>query len=505
MLAIVITDSSGTPKYLPIIPENGRCYTLGRAETCDFSLPYEPTLSEVHCTLTIVDGYVYLRDNASEYGIQAGGVPISEEYMTYEREYALGSCRLMLIYTEDAPAPRRAAKLKPKATTAPAPAPEVPPMPTPEIAPAAETVYQPTEEAPAAQPVRRRAKLKPKAVSAPEPMPAAEPVYAPAEEVPVAIPAPAAEPVYAPVEEVPVAIPAPAAEPVYAPAEEVPVAIPAPAAEPVYAPAEEAPVAISTPAAEPAYAPAEEAPVNQPVRCRAKLQAKAVSEPAPAQDYSPAPIPEPVYTEPAPEAAPSPQPATDAPSSIQKAKAAPKAKSPAKNTPVGKSASRAAKKYAPEPVRKGALANLPTAFGLKLRLTNIVKELTVGTALRFALMAEQHCHLFLLQYDSEGSPGLLVPGEDGIASALFPNVEAQFPSISSKDYDLMVEPPVGRETIIALACEDPANFEAVWKEITSKATGPLEPGAAELEAIAACKSAAKPWASAILHITTVDK
>lgn len=445
MLAIVITDSSGTPKYLPIIPENGRCYTLGRAETCDFSLPYEPTLSEIHCTLTIVDGYVYLRDNASVNGIQVGGMPIAEEYMTYEREYTLGNCRLMLIYTEDAPAPRRAAKLKPKATTAPIPAPEPAPEPTPEIAPAAEPVYPTTEEAPAAQPVRRRAKLKPKAVSAPEPAPIAEPVYAPAEEASVAIPEPA-----------------------------------------------------------PVAAPAEEAPVEQPVRRRAKLQPNAVNEPAPA------PIPEQAYIEPAPEAvteapAPPPQPAPDAASNVQKSKGVPKAKSQARNAPLGVSASRTAKKYAPEPARTGALASLPTDFGLKLRLTNIVKELTVGTALRFALMAEQHCHIFLLQYDSEGSPGLLVPGEDGIASTLFRNVETQFPSISSKDYDLMVEPPVGRETIIALACEEPGNFEAVWKEITSKATGPLEPGAAELEAIAACKTSAQPWASAILHITTVEK
>ncbi len=476
MLAIVITDSSGTPKYLPLIPENGRCYTLGRAETCDFSLPYEPTLSEVHCTLTIVDGYVYLRDNTSEYGIQVGGMPIAEEYMAYEREYTLGNCRLMLIYTEDAPAPRRAAKLKPKATTAPAPAPESAPAPTPEMAPTAEPVYPATEEALAAQPVRRRAKLKPKAVSAPEPAPVAEHVYAPAEEVPVVIPAPA-----------------PVAETVYAPAEEAPVAVPAPA-----------------PVAEPTYTPTEEAPLEQPVRRRAKLQPKAVNEPAPTQDYAPAPLPEQVYTEPAPEAvtetpAPTSQPAPEATSNVKKSKGVPKTKSQTKNARIGMSASRAAKKYAPEPARTGALTSLPTDFGLKLRLANIAKELTVGTALRFALMAEQQCHIFLLQYDSEGSPGLLVPGEDGIASTLFRNVETQFPSISSKDYDLMVEPPVGRETIIALACEEPGNFEAVWKEITSKATGPLEPGAAELEAIAACKSSAQPWASAILHITTVEK
>ncbi|MBR3927065.1 MAG: DUF4384 domain-containing protein [Akkermansia sp.] len=458
MLAIVITDSSGTPKYLPIIPENGRCYTLGRAETCDFSLPYEPTLSEIHCTLTIVDGYVYLRDNASVNGIQVGGMPIAEEYMTYEREYTLGSCRLMLVYTEDTPAPRRAAKLKPKVTTATAPAPKLAPTPTPETAPAVEPVYPSVEEAPAAQPVRRRAKLKPKAVSAPEPAPVAEPVYAPAEEIPVAIPAPA-------------------------------------------------------PVAEPTYTPAEEAPLEQPVRRRAKLQPKALNEQAPQQDHAPAPLPEQVYTEPAPEVvteapAPTSQPALPAPEAagnVQKSKGVPKAKSQARNAPLGVSASRTAKKYAPEPARTGALASLPTAFGLKLRLANIVKELTVGTALRFALMAEQQCHIFLLQYDSEGSPGLLVPGEDGIASTLFRNVETQFPSISSKDYDLMVEPPVGRETIIALACEEPSNFEAVWKEITSKATGPLEPGAAELEAIAACKSSAQPWASAILHITTVEK
>ncbi|MDO5473437.1 MAG: FHA domain-containing protein, partial [Akkermansia sp.] len=120
MLAIVITDSTGYSHFHPLPAENGCRFTLGRAAECDFSLPEEETLADYHCMLTLVDGYVYLQAYDSQYGIFCGSREVREEYMTNEREYALGSCRLMLTQTEDEPAPAtvtRVAKLQPKSVT----------------------------------------------------------------------------------------------------------------------------------------------------------------------------------------------------------------------------------------------------------------------------------------------------------------------------------------------------------------------------------------------------
>ncbi len=150
----------------------------------------------------------------------------------------------------------------------------------------------------------------------------------------------------------------------------------------------------------------------------------------------------------------------------------------------------------------GALAGLPQAFGLKLRLINDKNQLTVGTPLRFGLTAETNCYVYLLQYDSEGQAGMLVPGNDEIAHKLFKDVETQFPSIGCKDYELMVEAPTGPETIIALACAEEGNFATVWQGLVDAANGSPAPGDTELQAIAASKTPQAAWASFVLNITT---
>lgn len=231
MLAIVITDSSGFTHVHPLVAEDGRSYSLGRAENCDFSLPNEQTLSDVHCFLSVVDGtYVYLQDNGSTNGIFVESQPFSADYMAFEREYILGSCKLMLIYTADdaaqpAAAPvRKRSKLKPKAVAAPAAEPQ------PAVAPVAEP--QTVAPMPPAEPVRKRAKLKAKSVA---PAPVYEepaPVYA--EPAPVYV---ESSPVYEEPAPAPTPEPAPASAPVPAPEPVVePVAEPTPEPTPEPAP-----------------------------------------------------------------------------------------------------------------------------------------------------------------------------------------------------------------------------------------------------------------------------
>ena len=465
MLAIVITDSTGHTHYHPLSLENGRSYAIGRSETCDFSLPAESTLSDVHCFLTISEGYVYLQDNNSTNGIQTAAGAISAEYMNYEKEYILGGCRLMLIYTEDATAQvapatpvRKVAKLKPKAVTATAAAPAEP-IPAAEPAPAV--------------PVRKVAKLKPKNVT-PAPTPA--PTYTAPEAAYYQEPAPAPVEAYA--------YPA-AQEPVYS--EPADVEAPAPQ-EPVY----------SEPAAVEAPAPLEPVYSEPP----------AVEAPAPQES---------VYSEPAAVEAPAAQTAEPEKSETKTTSAPQKAK-PGKSSSVTTKKKAVSKKgkyrkvghvhkspgYLPEPPRSGAIANLPTAFGLKLRLASSQPELKIGSELRFALTAERDCYIYLVEYDCEGNVGLLVPGMAGIDNKLFANTESIFPGLANTDYSLMVEPPSGQETLIAVACTDPGNFEKVWKEIIEKSTDPLSPGQAEQQAISSCKTADKPWSSAFIYFVTVD-
>ena len=365
MLAIIITDSSGFT-HSHYLFDNGASYTIGRSADCSFPLPGEATLSDTHCQLTVVDGYVYLQDCGSTNGIFIGSRQVTEEYMQVEQEYLMGNCRLMLAHVEEqvSAAPRRAAKLKPKAVTS-----------TPE-----------------ASAPKRAAKLKPKAVTTSAPI---------AEETSYTSPAPLPEVV---------------------------------ATEPLPEYKEEAPAPTTTPK-----------PVAQSPGKKKKVTVKKPAAPKVHKEL-----------------------------------------------------------YRPEPPRSGALAQLPRDFSLSLRLVNREKQQKIGTALRFALVADCACHIYLLQYDSEGGAGLLVPGMAGIAHSIPAGVEMQFPNIGLNEYQLMVEPPTGQETIIALACTHPGNLAEVWQQLIEQSAAPLTPGSVEMQAIKSCDTADKAWSSAIIHIRTVE-
>ena len=405
MLAIIITDSSGFT-HSHYLFDNGASYTIGRSADCSFPLPGEATLSDTHCQLTVVDGYVYLQDCGSTNGIFIGSRQVTEEYMQVEQEYLMGNCRLMLAHVEEqvSAAPRRAAKLKPKAVTS-----------TPE-----------------ASAPKRAAKLKPKAVTTSAPI---------AEETSYTSPAPLPEVV--------------ATEPLPEYKEEAPAPLPE-----VVAP-------------EPLPEYKEEAPAPLP------------------EVVAPEPLPE--YKEEAPAPTTTPKPVAQSPGKKKK-------------VTVKKPAAPKVHKelYRPEPPRSGALAQLPRDFSLSLRLVNREKQQKIGTALRFALVADCACHIYLLQYDSEGGAGLLVPGMAGIAHSIPAGVEMQFPNIGLNEYQLMVEPPTGQETIIALACTHPGNLAEVWQQLIEQSAAPLTPGSVEMQAIKSCDTADKAWSSAIIHIRTVE-
>ncbi|MBR2125114.1 MAG: DUF4384 domain-containing protein [Akkermansia sp.] len=467
MLAIVITDSTGTPHYHPLPAETGRSYSIGRAENCDFSLPHEQTLSDVHCFLSVVDGYVYLQDNNSTNGILAGTRPVSAEYMTTEREYVLGNCRLMLLPADEATAPqtvaqapvRKVAKLKPKAvSSAPAPQPE------PEQLPPTYAEQQPIYEQPIPQPqpARRVAKLKAKTVTAAAPP---TPAYV--------------QPAYI----------EPQPEPIAEQTTEVYI-------EPQPEPIAEQP-------AEVYIEPQPEPIAEQPAEVYIEPQPEPIAE-QPAEVYI-EPQPEPIAEQPTGVDSPSESQPSPAPTVTSGTEQTPRKKTGRKATRVhatkaGQAAARAI--YEPEEPRSGTLAELPRDFGLKVRLINDRNNLTVGTPLRFGFTADCNCHVYLLQYDSTGQAALLVPGEEDIAHKLFQNIETQFPSVSCKDYDLMVEEPVGHEVIIALACTVESNFAKVWQELVNSAAGQTAPGELELQAIAAAKAPNGAWASFVINIFT---
>ncbi|MDO5473477.1 MAG: DUF4384 domain-containing protein, partial [Akkermansia sp.] len=183
-----------------------------------------------------------------------------------------------------------------------------------------------------------------------------------------------------------------------------------------------------------------------------------------------------------------------------------KVRSAAGGTGKKKAAARAVAKptYAPEPPRSGLLAKLPTDFTLKLRLANTEETLNIGTDLRFGLTTDRNCYIYLLQYDCEGNPGLLVPGMAGITNALHAEVESQFPNVGNKEYKLVVEPPVGQELIVAIACSKPVDFDSAWRTVVSACASAPEPGQAELQAIEICAAEGLTWSSAILNIRTVQ-
>ena len=153
----------------------------------------------------------------------------------------------------------------------------------------------------------------------------------------------------------------------------------------------------------------------------------------------------------------------------------------------------------------GTELGLPCDFALQLRLLTPTHPLPVGTNLHFGVKADCACYVCLLQYDCTGTPTLLVPGCAGDDVRLFANTEAQFPRALHNEYNLVIEPPVGHEIVIALACTHNQPFEKTWRRVLSTHPAPLTPGELEQALIAACSGSKAQWSSAVLHLQTCRK
>lgn len=150
---------------------------------------------------------------------------------------------------------------------------------------------------------------------------------------------------------------------------------------------------------------------------------------------------------------------------------------------------------------------LPNDFDLSLRLLNTTETLEEGDLLRFSLIAEEACHVFLIQYDSIGNAVMLVPGVGGADNKLPAIQETQFPpSGADSPYELYVEPPFGTDTIIAVACTQPTDFLDIWKDCLAQADALTNPGDIEKKAIDLCKENEDAdtmlWSSALLYLKT---
>ncbi|MBQ8479986.1 MAG: DUF4384 domain-containing protein [Akkermansia sp.] len=153
----------------------------------------------------------------------------------------------------------------------------------------------------------------------------------------------------------------------------------------------------------------------------------------------------------------------------------------------------------------GSEFGLPCDFALQLRLLTPTHPLPVGSKLHFGVKAACACYVCLLQYDCTGTPTLLVPGCAGDDVRLFADTEAQFPRALHNEYNLVVEPPVGREIVIALACTVNQPFEKIWRRILGTRTELLAPGELEQKFISACSGGRSKWSSAVLHLQTCRK
>lgn len=155
----------------------------------------------------------------------------------------------------------------------------------------------------------------------------------------------------------------------------------------------------------------------------------------------------------------------------------------------------------------GTELGLPNDFKLSIRLLNTTETLETGDLLRFGIVAEEACYIYLLQYDSKHHAAMLVPGVGGAQNTLEPRKVTQFPPVGNKGtYELYVEEPYGTDTIIALACTKNSDFAKLWGTLSAHALSPAPAGELELQAIQHCMKKRgmqdAKWASAVLSVNT---
>ena len=225
----------------------------------------------------------------------------------------------------------------------------------------------------------------------------------------------------------------------------------------------------------------------------------------------------PTPAEPAPTVAEPEAPAASLPPQVEpQPTPEPVAPAPKKAAPVVKVAkrkSRAAQASAPvvEVEARSVPGNLfamPYDFDIHSRVTASAERFTEGVSLQFRVRSSQDCRIFLIAHDCDNGAVLLLPGEKDTATLVFSSVEGKFPGAGRKDYDLIVEPPFGRDIITLLAlgstakCDVVREFEDYIAKHQDQHVGELENGLIAHFREKHSKMADLPWASAVLHMDT---
>ncbi len=467
MYNLIITNSKGEMTRYSLPEQNGSQVLIGRGKGCDIALTDESSLSREHLVLSVIDDNIYIQDNHSSNGLFRDSQRIDAEYMIPGKAYLAAGCSFMLVKQV---APLRKIMPKPQAA---APSPDYYSTPAD-----AQTLKAVLEAAGCNAPSGGR----PYQEQMPQEVPAEEAFYSDTAN---------GQPLQ---EQLPQE--APAEQAFYSdtangqpPQEQLPQE--APAEEAFYSD-----TANDQPLQEqlPQEAPAEEAFYSD----------TANDQPPQEQLPQEAPAEEAFYSDTANDQPPQEQLPQEAP--VEEIPDIPPTIPTAVSHAPHVTVRRAKGNAAPRPTLSsvpGTILGLPCDFDLNIRLFSVREQPQGGDMLRFGAMADRLSYFYLLQYDSGGEGVLLVPGVAGEQNKLFRNIETRFPSVGEHPYDIMVEPPFGQDTVIALASSVPCDFKKLWEQCYRSAEEKA-PGKVELETIQASQARYKniKWASAVMKMTT---
>lgn len=71
--------------------------TIGRRDSCDIPLRY-PNVSSVHCRLTFMDGYWWIRDEGSTNGVKVNGVRVQRKVLIPGSEITIAKKKWKILY-----------------------------------------------------------------------------------------------------------------------------------------------------------------------------------------------------------------------------------------------------------------------------------------------------------------------------------------------------------------------------------------------------------------------
>lgn len=150
---------------------------------------------------------------------------------------------------------------------------------------------------------------------------------------------------------------------------------------------------------------------------------------------------------------------------------------------------------------------LPHDFALQFFLAEPRHVITAGSVLRFGFLADEDCRVYLVQHDSAGGVGLILPTQEGEEALLHARRATALPPRSFLIADeLVASPPFGTDTVIALACTQSCHFARHLRDVLQEHPD-AAPGAAELQALQRCAAETPDnrWSSAVLSLETRDK